>query len=119
MTRGYQLMTTSAIGSAVLGTMLVAAGSANAAIGLGFNAAPGTQTVVNLAANTVASNSNNVALIQTNQCIAFSAGAANDWSVGSTFVVNLPTGVTFQQALTANASAGTLTLLAGGTAGSS
>ncbi len=119
MTRGYQLMTTSAIGSAVLGTMLLATGSANAAIGLGFNAAPGTQTVLNLAANTVASNSNNVALIQTNQCISFSAGAANDWTVGSTFVVNLPTGVTFQQAVTANASAGTLSLLAGGTAGSS
>ncbi len=119
MTRGYQLMTTSAIGSAVLGTMLVAAGSANAAIGLGFNAAPGTVNTVNLAANTVASNSNNVALIQTNQCIAFSAGAANDWTVGSTFVVNLPSGVTFQQAVTANASAGALSLLAGGTAGSS
>jgi len=119
MKRYNQLLTTSAIGSAVLGTMLLATGSANAAIGLGFNAAPGTQTVVNLAANTVASNSNNVALIQTNQCISFSAGAANDWSVGSTFVVNLPSGVTFQQAVTANASAGTLSLLAGGTAGSS
>ena len=119
MKRYNQLLTTSAIGSAVLGTMLLATGSANATISLGFNAAPGTQTVANLAANTVASNSNNVALIQTNQCISFSAGAANDWTVGSTFVVNLPTGVTFQQAASANASAGTLSLLAGGTAGSS